>query len=407
MPTETGQSPTPLKRTLGTASLVLYGLGTIVGAGIYVLIGEVIVRAGMTSPASFILAGVLVALTGLSYAELSARHPEAMGAAAYVRHAFGSDLASMIVGLMTITVAIITAASITRGGVGYLEPIIDIPAYIAGGGVVIFFTVIAAYGVRESVVVAVLMTMIEIGGLIYVIVTGGGALEQFPAHAQDMIPGTSDEWVAVAGGAFLAFFAFTGFEVLANMAEETLDEKRVIPRAIILSIVISTALYMMLLLVAVLGVPVAEFVGVEAPLCLIVDCTGPGISGYFPIIAIIATLNGVLIEIILVSRVVYAMARRNWLPKILSQVHPARQTPVVATVLSGGLILLLAVGLPFETLVRMTSGLLLCIFIAVNLSLMRLHRIRSSATPNFHIPKWVPPTAAFGCAVLLMIEIFG
>jgi len=231
-----------LKRALGLTSLVLYGLGIIIGAGIYVLIGEVVARAGGLSILSFILAGGLAVLTGLSYAELSSRYPEAAGAAAYVRQAFGSDLFGKITGLAIAVMGVAAAASITRGGVVYLQPLVPLSAPVAGGLVIVIFTALACYGVVESVMAAALMSIIEIGGLLLVVTAGASAMPGL-GDGISMIPDSISAWGGVGGGAFLAFFAFAGFENLANMAEETRDVKRVLPKAILFALGISTALY--------------------------------------------------------------------------------------------------------------------------------------------------------------------
>ena len=140
-------APAPgLTRALGLWRLVFYALGTIIGAGIYVLLGEVAGRAGASTPLSFITAGALAALTGLSYAELAARHPEAAGAAAYVRHAFNSDALSRVVGLAIAAATVVAAASIARGSAGYLQQFVSLPDALLAGGVVVAFTAWPAFG---------------------------------------------------------------------------------------------------------------------------------------------------------------------------------------------------------------------------------------------------------------------
>lgn len=144
---EEGKHHTPeLKRALGLTSLTLYGLGTIIGAGIYVLVGAVAHQAGMAAPLSFVLAGILAAFTGLSYAELGQRLPEAAGAAAYAREGFQSVWMGRMAGFFTLTVALVAAASVARGGAGYVLPLIDIPMPVASGGVIVLFTALSCWG---------------------------------------------------------------------------------------------------------------------------------------------------------------------------------------------------------------------------------------------------------------------
>ena len=264
-------APAPgLTRALGLWRLVFYALGTIIGAGIYVLLGEVAGRAGASTPLSFITAGALAALTGLSYAELAARHPEAAGAAAYVRHAFNSDALSRVVGLAIAAATVVAAASIARGSAGYLQQFVSLPDALLAGGVVVAFTAVACVAVTLSVGAAALLSVVEVAGLLLVILVGAPALLDFPAHAGALIPDDAAGWRATMGGAFLAFFAFLGFESLTNMAEETKDPSRTLPRAILLAI--TAFFYTVVTLVAVLAVPPSELAYSKTALLLIVAC---------------------------------------------------------------------------------------------------------------------------------------
>jgi len=401
------ESPT-LKRTLGLTMLTLYGLGTIIGAGIYVLVGAVAARAGMAAPLSFLVAGVLATFTGLSYAELGQRLPEAAGAAAYAREGFKSAWMGRLTGFATLLVALVAAASVARGGAGYLLEIIDIPLPVASGAVILVFTFLAAWGVKESVFIAAAMTVIETIGLVIVVAVGGDALGDLPARMPEMWPHAAWDgagaWGGVMAGAFLAFFAFAGFENIVNMAEETHNVERTLPRAVVLSILISAGLYMLVVTIAVLLVTPQDLAVSDAPLCEVVDCSR-GAMGAFAPIALIATLNGVLIEIVLMARVAYGMARRGWLPKALARVHANRRTPLFATVLVGGVVFALTTAVEFEPLARFTSAMLLLIFVVVNLSLIRLKRHQPDAVLTLRIPLWVPVIGAASSVVLLLAEI--
>lgn len=400
--------PTPpaLKRALGLTSLTLYGLGTIIGAGIYVLVGAVAGQAGMASPVSFLVAGVLAALTGLSYAELGRRMPEAAGAAAYAREGFQSAWMGKLTGFATLLVALVAAASVARGGAGYMVQIIDIPLPLASGAVILLFTALAAWGVKESVYLAAAMTVIEAAGLMIVIGVGGDTLSDLPARLPEMWPGTMSgvTWSDVMAGAFLAFFAFAGFETIVNMAEETRDVERTLPRAIVLSIVISAILYMLVVTIAVLAVAPQTLSESGAPLCEVVDC-GRGAMALFAPIAVIATLNGVLIEIVLMTRVAYGMARRGWLPQALGRVHAVRRTPLTATLLVGAVVFILTTSVEFEPLAKLTSTLLLIIFFVVNGALIQLKRRDADGAQRLRIPLWVPILGALSSVVLLAGEI--
>ena len=166
-------APSPrLQRVLGTPLLVFYGLGVIIGAGIYVLVGTVIGAAGEAAPWAFILAGMLAGLTGLSYSELAVRFPEAAGAAAYVKEAFRSDRLSQLTGLAVAAVVVVSSASIARGSIGYVQVFFPWPGPLIAGFVVLVFTAVACLQVRESVGLAAVMTIIEIGGLLMVLAAG-------------------------------------------------------------------------------------------------------------------------------------------------------------------------------------------------------------------------------------------
>ena len=398
--------PPTLKRALGLTSLTLYGLGTIIGAGIYVLVGAVAARAGMAAPLAFLVAGILATFTGLSYAELGQRLPEAAGAAAYAREGFKSAWVGRLTGFATLLVALVAAASVARGGAGYLTQIIDIPLPVASGTVILAFTALAAWGVKESVFIAAAMTVVETTGLIIVVAVGGDALGDLPQRLPELWPqgAWSGATTGVMAGAFLAFFAFAGFENIVNMAEETHNVEHALPRAIVLSIVISAALYMLVVTIAVLTIAPDVLAESAAPLCAVVNCDRGAMALFAPI-AIIATLNGVLIEIVLMARVAYGMARRGWLPKSLARVHNNRRTPLLATLVVGGCVFALTTLVEFEPLARATSAMLLVIFVVVNVSLIQLKRRQPDVVLHLRIPMWVPVMGTLSSMILLGAEI--
>jgi amino acid transporter len=400
--------PTPpaLKRVLGLTSLTLYGLGTIIGAGIYVLVGAVAGHAGMAAPVSFLVAGVLAALTGLSYAELGQRMPEAAGAAAYAREGFQSAWMGRLTGFATLLVTLVAAASVARGGAGYLVQIVDVSLPLASGVVIVLFTALAIWGVKESVYLAAAMTVIEIFGLMIVMAVGGEALSDLPARLPEMWPGAMSDvtWDGVMAGTFLAFFAFAGFETIVNMAEETRDVERTLPRAVVLSILISAVLYMLVVTIAVLAVAPQTLAASTAPLCEVVDCER-GVMAMFAPIAVIATLNGVLIDIVLMARVAYGMARRGWLPQALGRVHAVRRTPLTATLWVGAVVFVLTTSVEFEPLAQLTSALLLVIFFVVNGALIQMKRRDTDGAQGLRIPLWVPILGALSSVGLLAGEI--
>lgn len=393
-----------LRRVLGTPLLVFYGLGVIIGAGIYVLVGTVIAASGAAAPLAFLLAGLLAGLTGLAYAELAARFPEAAGAAAYVKEAFGSDRLSQLTGVAVAAVVVLSTASIARGSIGYIEFFIDVPDPLIAGGVVALFTAIACLGVRESVGIAALMTLVEIGGLLLVTAAGVELIDRESLRSLGPMLSPGD-WSGLATGAFLAFFAFIGFENLANMAEEARDPERSLPQAILASLGISAVLYALVTTVALLAVPMAELSASPAPLLLVARQATWFAPGVFALIAVVAVANGVLIEILMLGRLLYGMARRGWLPEVLGNVTQRRRAPVAATVAGGGIILALTVGLPFVSLVSLTSAVTLLVFAVVNLALWRLQRNSPRPAGLFRVPGVLPPVAAAASVVLAVSQL--
>lgn len=369
------------------------GIGIIVGAGIYVLVGGVARVAGDATPLAFLLAGILAALIGFCYAELAGRFPEAAGAPAYVQEAFGQPLLSRATGLAVALVLALSIASIARGFAAYLQVFVALPAPVLAGAAVLLGIAIACLGVRETLGMAAVMTAVELGGLLLVVAAGTpatiGAIDRLPSL---FVPAGIADWSGVLSGAFLAFFAFIGFENLANMAEEARDTERTLPRAILFSLGISTAVYVVVAIVTVLAVPREALVSAQTPLLLVVRGTTWLSADLFAVLALIAVANGVLLELVALARLLYGMARRGWLPAWLSAVHPASQVPRRATWLGGGLTLLLTVALPFVSLVELTSLATLLVFTLVAAALWRLHRT-APRRHGFRVSPIVPPLA--------------
>lgn len=393
-----------LRRSLGLGLLVFYSLGVIIGAGVYVVIGDVIAQAGMLAVWSFVVAGALASVIGLSYAELSARHPEAAGAAAYVKEAFGSDRLAQLTGGIVAVVVLVSAATIARGTVGYAHAFVSLPDAWIAAGIVLLFTALACLGVKDSVRVAAAMTMIELAGLLFVISAGIAPVLTLAGQAQRLLPTDWQACLGIGAGAFLAFFAFTGFENLANMAEETQDVGRTLPRALLISLGLSTALYMTVALVVVAAIPLEEAAASAAPLLAVMTRRGWGLGNAFAALGLVAVANGVLIQILMLARLLYGMARRALLPRGLATVN-AQQVPVRATLVAGTLVLLSTVALPFASLLRLATTLTLLVFMLVSLSLWRLQQHAPRPGLAFQVPRWVPVVAVLGSAGFLAAQL--
>ncbi|MCC6271962.1 MAG: amino acid permease, partial [Deltaproteobacteria bacterium] len=259
-------SPPTLARRLGFFALIVYGIGDILGAGIYALVGKVIGISGAAAWATFLIAALAAVLTGLSYAELSARFPVAGGAAAFVRRAFPGKLPATLIGVFVLGTGLVSAATVTTAFAGYLQQLIPFPEWPAQLLLVAGMSFLSFWGIQESSRVNFVLTAVEVGGLIAVIALGlammsGGAVQNFAAAAR-----ADFEWSAVLGGVTIAFYAYIGFEDLSNLAEEAKDPKRDLPRAILIAISVSTVVYILVTLALLIHVPKAEIAASKTPL---------------------------------------------------------------------------------------------------------------------------------------------
>ena len=221
-------SQTFLRRRLTLPLLVLYGVGVTIGAGIYVLIGAMAGHAGTRAPLAFVLAGIVMGLTAASYAELCTRFPVSAGEAAYVKAAFRSRFLSTLTGSLTIVIGVISSAAVAIGSAGYIREFIDVPQYAIVIAVVLVLGLVAAWGILESVLLAGLFTLVEIGGLVAIIVAGTRAdIGVIAALPQLLAPPLEiSAWAGIYFASLLAFFAFIGFEDLANVVEEVREPER-------------------------------------------------------------------------------------------------------------------------------------------------------------------------------------
>jgi amino acid transporter len=386
-----------LRRVLSFWALIFYGMGVIVGAGIYVALGAVMARAGPAAPVSFLLAGIVASMTGLCYAEFSGRFPEAAGAASYVGHGFRSDRLAMLVGAATTIAVAISAASIARGAIQYLAELLPLSVPVLTTGLVVGFTAVAMIGVRESVGLAASNGALEILGL--AAAAAAGLLSAPDYSIAGMIPLDGPAWRGVVAGAFIAFFAFIGFETLANMAEEVKDPHRTVPRGIIGAIAASLVLYLIVAISAVLSDQ-----GGRNPLLGLFQGNGKLV---FAAIGFLSVANGVLIEIVMLARLFYGMAGKGQLPRPLARVHPWTRTPLLATLAGGAIVLAAALLVPFEHLLVAANAVTLGIFFLVDVALWLVHRRETARPAGFSVPRWIPPVAALLTVALIVGELMG
>jgi len=411
---------TKLKRSLGLPLITLYGLGTTIGGGIYVLIGHVAGRAGMHAPLSFVVAALMTAFTAFTFAELSSRYPQSAGEAVYVEKGLGIKNLALLVGLLVVFNGVISSAALANGFVGYFQIFLPLPDWIAILCIALALGLVAAWGIGESVAVAAIVTIVEIGGLVLIVIVGGDALADLPDRMDDLTPGFSGAiWAGILSGSFLAFYAFIGFEDMVNVAEEVKNVRRVLPIAIIITLVVTTFIYFVVALVAVLAVPPAELGRSDAPLALIFERKTGSSPALISLISILAVLNGALIQVIMASRVLYGLSKQKWLPSAFGRVHPRTRTPVNATFWIVALVAFLALVFNIEILAQSTSLIILIIAALVNASLIRLKRRdrtegaaeeKRSADDGVRYPIWVPVAgmvvSAF-FAVLVLADLTG
>lgn len=390
-----------LRRRLGLGLLTLYGVGVMVGAGIYVLVGAVADSAGIYAPVAFLLAGMVAAPTALSYAELSARIPEASGEAAYVEQGLNLRWLAIAIGLAIVLTGTFSAAAVLRGGVGYLTGIVAVPTDWAIIGIGLALMLVALVGVLESLALAALFTVIEVLGLAAVIWAGFNA-----APVVNLAALPPPHMAGIGAAAALAFFAFIGFEDMVNMAEEVRDPTRTLPRAIILALAITTLLYALVSVAAIWAVPAADLAASNRPLVLVWQA-GSGITpAFLSAVAVVAALNGVLAQIVMAARVLFGLGRRTRGLRLFNHAHPRFGTPVLATLLLGVALIGVALSLPVAELAGMTSSVLLTVFVVVNAALIALKR-RVPEAP-FRTWAFVPWLGLVGSlAALLVLNLAG
>lgn len=382
--------------------LIFYGIGTILGAGIYVLVGKVAGEAGLYAPVSFILASLLAAFSAFSYAELAARFPRSAGEAIYIDEGFAIEKLSITVGLMIITMGVVSVATLAHGFTGYLNVFITLPQALVISVLVISLGLICAWGIGQSVMIASIMTIVEIIGLLIILYVGRESFAVLPEQLPTLIPSfNASVWVGIAMGSFIAFYAFIGFEDIVNVAEEAIKPRINIPLAIIISLIVTTIFYVLISVVAVLLFAPAELAASDAPLAMLYEKSTGQAPIVITLISLISVMNGALIQIIMASRVLYGMSQKKWLPQKIGEVNAVTHTPLIATAIITLLILVAALVLPLLSLAKITSFITLNVFMLINFALLKL---KASKRPHdgFTVPLWVPLTGGISTLIFIL-----
>ncbi|NDY95089.1 APC family permease [Wenzhouxiangella limi] len=394
-----------LKREVGLVQLTFYGTGTILGAGIFVVIGEVLGEAGGLAPLAYLLAAVVALTTALSYSEMAARVPTAGGPVDYVERAFGRRWLGSLAGWALIVANVVSAATIITGFVAYLSSFIAVSDWLATILVAVAVVGVAAAGMKESAWLMSATTLIGIGTLLVVLWAlrdGFVAAPQAIAAAPAQIDGSAG--AALLGGAFLAIYSFIGFGDMAQAAEEVRDVKRVMPKAMVLSLAVVFLFYLSVS-AALVGVGgLEELAAAKAPLVVAAGREGwPELPIALASLAVI--VNGALTQVIASARLLFDAGRDGrGAPAILGKVSAMTDTPLAATLTVGGVVLGLALLVPLKQLATGTGFAILVVFIGVNASLIVFKRREQPAeVPD--VPILIPWIGGFVCAGALIGQL--
>ena len=394
-----------LKRTLGLPLVTLYGLGNILGAGIYVLVGKVAGFAGSSTALAFLIAMVTAAVTALSYMELAGRYPVSASVSIYLHRAFGKRWLSTAIGLTMVGGGVASAAALAQGFAGYLNSFVSVPTLAGSVGLLVVLGAIAIKGIGESATMAAVLTGLEVLGLGLVIWFGRNAFAHIDVGALLAID-PSVGFGGVFAGAFLAFYAFIGFEDMVNVSEEARNPSRTMPLAILFALLISTVLYLLVVVVSTTLVSPADLAGSEAPLTLVFERSGARHGVWLSLIGMIAAMNGVIVQIIMGSRILYGLAAEGWIHRGFGKVHRSFQTPVTATLVILAAMIAATVALPLVSLARLTSLLVLVIFTLVNAALIVIKRRHRDHGGFIDVPAAIPYLGVALCLGTLVLQAF-
>jgi APA family basic amino acid/polyamine antiporter len=375
-----------LKRELGLLEATFYGVSIILGAGIFALIGKAAGLAGPSLWVSFLISAFVAIFTGLSYAELSSMYPKAGAEFVYVKKAYGSKFWAFLMGWFLIFALGAGTATVSLAFSGYLLELFGLNQILKPYIAVLLIALLSYinfYGIRESSRLNILFTLIVILSLLFIIFLGLGktptSLTKF-FQAPKGLEG-------VFSAATLVFFAYLGFEDVANISEETKNPRKIIPFALLLSIIITTLIYVLVSLSILNLASWEELATSQAPLALAASkVLGNKAFVFISISALFATAGTSLGLLIATSRMIYGMAKENSLPKALSRIHKKRKTPYIAIIV----IMLLSIAFIFmekiEKVAQITSLCSLLAFVAVNLSLIHLRFMKPEIKRPFKTP---------------------
>ena len=396
-------STTTLKRGIGGGLLLVFILGDVLGAGVYALMGELAGEAGGMTWVPILVALVMALLTAGSYAELVTKYPKAGGAAVFAQRAFKRPVVAFLVGYCMLCAGIVSVAGLAVAFAGdYLATFVALPVPLVAA---VFLALVAALnlrGIQESVRSNLVMTAIEVTGLVLVVVVAAVALAGGTGDIGRVMeaPAVDAPVLALLGAALLAFYSFVGFETSANVAEEVKDVSRVYPRALFGALLAAGAVYLLVALGSSALLAPEELADSSGPLLDVVRASGVAVPDWaFSLVALVAIANGALLTSIMSSRLAYGMADQRLLPTVLSRLLPGRRTPWVAIVATTGLSILLAIIGSLQTLAETVVLFLLVVFVSTNAAALVLRKDRVEHKHS-HVPAVVPVLGVISCIVL-------
>ena len=384
--------------------LLFFILGDILGAGIYALVGEVAGEVGGAVWTAFLVALVLALLTAFAYAELVTKYPHAGGAALFVNRAFKNPFVTFMVAFAVMASGVTSASTLSRAFAGdYLHDFVNIPTTLAALVFIVVVALVNFRGISESVKANVVLTLVELSGLVIIILIGAWVLGNGDAEVGRNFEFKEGEgtFLAILAGTALAFYALIGFEDSANVAEETQDPRRSFPFALFAGILIAGGIYFFVTFTASMVVPTEQLANSDGPLLEVVREGSEIPTRAFSAIALLAIANGALINMIMASRLLYGMAQERVMPEALGRVHADRRTPWVAIIFTTGVaMVLISIG-KLEELAVVTVMLLLLVFVLVNLAVLVLRRERVEHD-HFVTPRIFPILGILISAVLFV-----
>lgn len=395
-----------LKQNISGTLLYVFILGDVLGAGIYALMGVLAQEVGGALWVPLAVALALALLTAGSYAELVTKYPRAGGAAIFAERAYRKPLVAFLVGFSMLAAGVTSAAGLALAFAGdYLGTFVDVPAVPAAVGFLALVALVNLRGIKESLSANLVMTTIEVSGLLIVIgvvaalVAGGGGdlsrAVQFPPEVSAAS--------AVLGGAIIAYYSFVGFETSANVAEEVQDPSRVYPRALFGALLTAGVVYVLVGVASSAALAPDQLAASSGPLLEVVRASGAGIPAWlFSLIALVAVANGALLTMIMASRVTYGMAEQGLLPAVLGRVLEGRRTPWLAILATTAIAMALTLVGDLSVLASTVVLLLLFVFISTNIAVLVLRR---DAVEHRHFRVWTPvPVLGVASCLLLLTQ---